>query len=388
MKLYFILLMVTFSFFAGECIGNSHNQHPVFVCDFYKPQNKEFWKKHVFPYDISPDISVKSNGINYTISICTNFIIYHVKTTDPDFVTQEGISPGMSFAQVKETLSHPPLQYKYTSYDFALTTNEASSIIFYLSLSNEYHAWFRGEYDSAVKAPDNNDTIVYINCGVRHRIIDKGAILITAEQVTNYFATKARLEAEKKNEPIFMEEIRSELNREIEECMKNLQSQIKVNKNNEKRINYIVKYIETHTRDYEHFQLQLRKYDKSAMLPLLNLLTNENAEVRLRASTVIFGILVDNKKGTPKTTEWIESKCSNWCTNLSPILIRTLKDKSPYLRTKAASCLLMIDKVKYAKVVADLINKDRENSENYIFFLTLFKCENYIPEEFKKGEDH
>ena len=192
MKSNVIFILFIISLFISGCISLPFKQEqPVAVSEFYIPQNKEFWENHVFPNNNNPEIVVKNDGITYTINICTNFIIYHVKTTDPDFVTQEGISPGMSFARVKEILKYPRWNYEPTSYDFIFSTNEESSIIFYLSLRDDYRAWFRGEYDSEVKAPDDNDQIVYINYGISHGIIEDGAVLLPPSYLTNYFATKA-----------------------------------------------------------------------------------------------------------------------------------------------------------------------------------------------------
>jgi len=84
---------------------------------------------------------------------------------DSDFTTQECISPGMSYAQVKKKVTN--IFYESSTDCIILSTNE-ETIIFYLQLKQHWKAWFRGEYVSTAKSPDDNDHIVYIDCGLPH----------------------------------------------------------------------------------------------------------------------------------------------------------------------------------------------------------------------------
>jgi hypothetical protein len=160
------LKIIIFLVLAG-CSEHAIDKTSVKIGDRYMPDDKKYWEEIIFSRKIEPLAEIKLDNISYIVSFDTNFVIYYIRTDDPDFSTSERVSPGMSYSKIREVIKEPRIESIMTS-DFDLfRTNKPENLfkIFNLQLRSGWHALFHGKYDKMTIKPDDNDYIDYMYKG-------------------------------------------------------------------------------------------------------------------------------------------------------------------------------------------------------------------------------
>lgn len=185
-----ILLIILFLCFVG-CSGfeTISNNNSIKIGDKYITTDKKYWLEKIFP-NFNPSARVQYNNISYNVGFDTNFVIYYIETRDPDFSTQEGVFPGMSYDKIKKEIKDPKIEWNlYSEFDlFSTNTQENSSKIFFIQLQSGWVGWFHGEYDKAIKKPDDKDYIEYLIKGTSKHT---GVVVDAVGEIEHTLPTKS-----------------------------------------------------------------------------------------------------------------------------------------------------------------------------------------------------
>jgi len=129
------------------------------IGDTYIPEKKESWDI-MMPYTGDGAVEVYIDDLIFHINFNTNYIIYNISTRDRYFSTQEGISPYMSYAQVKNVMKNSVFESSVITNATLFDTNIYKN--FSLKLDSGWSVMLKKEYDISTSEPVTNDYVSYI----------------------------------------------------------------------------------------------------------------------------------------------------------------------------------------------------------------------------------